>query len=180
MRTITLVAISFLAFSCSDDDRQPTLKPTSLFKLIDGTSTFSSFADALKITGLDATLDGSEDFTVFVPNDDAFYLVLGGLTVEEFDTANPGVLDDIVKMHIVSSEVLSKDLTDGQAVTTLGGQTITVNLEDNPFYPEYDNDLGVIEQTSIFVNDARVFARDGKCANGIIHTVNAVIMPIGG
>ncbi len=101
------------------------------------------------------------------------------MTVTEFNDANPGVLANVLKYHIVNSDVQSKDITDGQVASTSLGQDVTFTLEANPYYPEYDIDLMGIEETSIYVNEARVFARDAKATNGTIHVINAVLTPAG-
>ena len=176
LRNFTLVAISFLAFSCSDEGNK-NLPSTSIAKIISVTPEFSSLKEALDITGLTSTFEGSGNFTVFVPTNDAFAAVLGGLTVEEFNTANPGVLENVLKYHVIGARVLSSDLTDGQEAATLQGQNITVTLSPNAFYPEYDTDLGDFEETSVFINSSRVYARDVKCSNGIIHVIDAVLLP---
>lgn len=176
LRNITLVTISFLAFSCADEENK-NLPSTSIAKIIAVTPEFSSLKEALDITGLTSTFEGSGDFTVFVPTNDAIAAILGGLTVEEFNTANPGVLESVLKYHVLGARVLSKDLTNGQQAATLQGQNITVNLIPNTFYPDYDADLGDYEETSIFINSSRVYARDVTCSNGIIHVIDAVLLP---
>ena len=176
LRNFTLVVISFLAFSCGEEENK-NLPSTSIAKIIEVTPEFSNLKEALEITGLTSTFEESGDFTVFVPTNDAFAAVLGGLTVEEFNTANPGVLEIVLKYHVLGARVLSSDLSDGQAATLLQDQNISVTLSPNAYYPAYDEVLKDFEQTSIFINSARVFARDVKCSNGIIHVIDAVLLP---
>ncbi len=181
LKSITLLTLIFAAVSCSSDSPK-AFEKVSISKIAEITPEFSSFNEALQVTGLKSTLDGSGNFTVFVPTDDAFAAILGGLTVTEFNDANPGALEQILKYHVVNSEILTKDLTDGQTISTAAGQDITIGLEANTYYPEYDDTLGGVEQTSIFVNSsARVYARDVKCTNGSINVIDAVLTPaIGG
>ena len=176
LRNFTLVVISFLAFSCGEEENK-NLPSTSIAKIIEVTPEFSKLKEALEITGLTSTFEESGDFTVFVPTNDAFAAVLGGLTVEEFETANPGVLETGLKSVRPSKLNFLKDLSDGQEAATLQGQNITVTLSPNAFYPEYDTDLGDFEETSVFINSSRVYARDVKCSNGIIHVIDAVLLP---
>ena len=176
LRNFTLVVISFLAFSCGEEENK-NLPSTSIAKIIEVTPEFSKLKEALEITGLTSTFEESGDFTVFVPTNDAFDAVLGGLTVEEYDTANPGVLETVLKYHVLGARVLSTDLTDGQEAATLQGQNITVDLVPNTYFPDFDADLGDYEETSIYINSARVFARDIKCSNGIIHVIDNVLLP---
>jgi uncharacterized surface protein with fasciclin (FAS1) repeats len=176
LRNFTLVVISFLTFSCEEEENK-NIPSTSIAKIIEVTPEFSKLKEALEITGLTSTFEGSGDFTVFVPTNTAFTPVLGGLTVEEFDTANPGVLETILKHHVLGARVMSTGLTDGQVARTLLGQDVTIRLEANPNFPDIDPELGVVEEKSIFINESRVFARDVNCSNGIIHVINAVLQP---
>jgi uncharacterized surface protein with fasciclin (FAS1) repeats len=177
IKGIALVVLVFTAFSCSKEE-EPSLKTSSIAKIAEITPEFSNFYKALEVTGLKSTFEDAGNYTVFVPTNAAFAPVLGGLTVEEFNTANPGLLETVLKYHVIADAgVRSKDLTDGQTVATLQGQNITVTLTPNTFYPAYDTDLLDYEETSIFINSARVFARDVKCTNGIIHVINSVLIP---
>lgn len=185
LRNSTLVIVSFLAFSCADPEEGKTnLSPTSITKLIAADATnagkFSTFSAALEMTGMDVMLDEPGDYTVFAPTDAAFAGVLGGLTLEQYDTANPGKLQDILKNHVINSALLTKDLTEGQTITTSLGQTITVDLEPNAYFPEIDMVLGAYEETSIFINSARIYARDAKASNGRINEVDAILEPVTG
>lgn len=175
-RNFTLVAIAFLAFSCGEEENK-NLPSTSIAKIIEATPEFSKVKEALDITGLTATFEEAGDFTIFVPTNDAIAPVLGGLTIEQFDAANPGVLEEVLKYHVLGARVLSTDLTDGQEATTLQGDNIVVDLVPNTYFPEFDVDLGAYEETSIYINNARVYARDVKCSNGIIHVIDEVLIP---
>lgn len=177
IKGITLVALIFAAFSCSKDEGK-YFETSSIAKIAEITPEFSSFKEALKVTGLTTTFQDAGNYTVFVPTDDAFADVLGGLTVAEFNTANPGLLETVLKYHVIANAgVLSKDLTDGQNVTTLQGQDVTVTLAPNAYFPEFDTELSDYEETSIFINSSRVFARDVKCTNGVIHVIDTVLLP---
>ncbi|WP_333601024.1 fasciclin domain-containing protein [Flavobacterium sp.] len=185
MKKIALVAIAFLAFSCSED-KQPSADSVSIADTAKATPDLSSFVEALDITGLTDTLDADGNFTVMAPTNDAFSNMLSNLgysSLQDLEDNQPGVLSDILKYHVISgASVFSKDLTNGQSVATLLGQNFTVDLEANTYYPEIDPDLYTTEQTSIFIKDsnndsARVFARDVRCTNGLIHVINAVLMP---
>jgi hypothetical protein len=180
IKGIALVALVFTAFSCSKDEPKD-FQTSSIAKMAEITPEFSSFKEALEVTGLTSTFEDAGNYTVFVPTNDAFDAVLGGLTVAEFDAANPGVLEQVLKYHVLGARVLSTDLSDGQeAETLLTGQKITVTLSSNAYFPAYDPDLLDYEETSIYINLARVFARDVKCSNGVIHVIDTVLMPTAG
>lgn len=180
VRNFTLILVTLVAVSCGKEQNKD-LEPTSIAKIIEVTPEFSNLKEALEITGLTSTFEGSGDFTVFVPTNDAFAAVLGGLTLEQFDVANPGLIEIVLKYHVLGAKVLSTDLVDSQDAATLQGQNITITLEPNLFYPEFDADLGAYEEKSIYVNGStRVFARDIKCSNGVIHVINDVLIPPAG
>ncbi len=177
IKGIALVALVFSAFSCSKDEPKD-FQTSSIAKIIEVTPEFSSLKEALEVTGLTATFEGAGNYTVFAPTNDAIDAVLGGLTITELNTANPGLLEAVLKYHVLGARVSSKDLTDGQvAETLLTGQNITVTLSQNTYFPDFDPDLLDYEQTSIYINSARVFARDVKCSNGVIHVIDSVLLP---
>ena len=177
IKSITLLLLIITTLSCSEDANRE-LKTKSIAEIVALTPEFSTLKEALDLTGLTSTFEAVGDYTVFAPTNDAFAAELGGLTVTEFDAANPGILANVLKYHVLTSRVLSKDLTNGQVVPSLLGPNVTFNLAPNAYYPNYDVDLGSYEQTSIYINDAaRVFARDVKCTNGIIHVIDTVLLP---
>lgn len=181
IKSIAVIALVFASVSCSDSktNEQKEFGTASIARIVEATPSFSNFNDALEITGLKSMLEGSGKYTVFIPNDDAFAAVLGGMSVEDFNTANPGVLESVIKYHIVPNGVLVKDLTDGQTIaTSLSGQTIGVTLEANPYFPEYDETLGGYEETSYYLNSvARIYGRDVKCTNGTVNEIDSVLQP---
>lgn len=178
IKSITLMALVITAFSCSDEADKNISTPT-IAEVAEFSSNLKSFNKALEVTGLKSTFEAAGNYTVFVPTDAAFAGVLGGLTVEEFNTANPGLLETVLKYHVIANaKVLSSDLTNNQSVATLQGQNITITLTPNAYFPEIDPDLFDYEENSIFVNSSsRVFARDVNCTNGVIHIIDSVLLP---
>lgn len=178
VRNFTLILVTLVAVSCGKEENKD-LEPTSIAKIVAVTPQFSTLKEALDITGLTSTFEQAGNYTVFAPTNTAFDSVLGGLTLEQFVAANPpGLLETVLKYHVLGAKVLSTDLVDSQDAATLQGQNITITLEPNFFYPEFDVDLGAYEEKSIYVNGStRVFARDIKCSNGVIHVINDVLIP---
>ncbi len=169
-KSIAVVALVFAAVSCSEDAPKD-YGTVSIAKIIEITPEFSSLKEALDITGLTPTFEDAGSYTLFAPNNDAFDAVLGGLTVAEFNTANPGVLATVLKYHVVASKVLSGSLTDGQSVTTLQGQTFTINISA---------ETGDVTITDANSGVAYIIAFDVDCTNGVIHPIDAVLLPGGG
>ena len=110
---------------------------------------------------LAGTLSGEGPFTVFAPTDDAFLALAGALGATPEDLLALPELTDILLYHVVGGTALSTDLSDGQMVTTLNGADVTVTI----------NDQGV------FINDAQVIVADIEADNGVVHVIDAVLIP---
>ena len=165
MKKIILVVIAFGAFSCSDEGLQD-YKKVSIAKIATITPEFSSFLEALEITGLASTFDEAGDYTVFVPTNAAFDALLGSQSLEDFNTANPGVLANVLKYHVITSSVYSTDLSNGQSVGTLLGQNFTVNISTDG-----------VSITDANAGTSNVNTFDVECTNGVIHVIDAILLP---
>lgn len=126
--------------------------------------TFTILATALDTAGLVDTLKGEGPFTVFAPTDDAFAALLAdlGITAEDL-LANPD-LANILLYHVVAGSVPAADvlaLEDGTMVETVNGQSLTVTFDGG----------------NVFVDNAQVVTTDVMASNGIIHVIDAVILP---
>lgn len=130
---------------------------------------FTKLVDALVEAGLDGTFAGAGDFTVFAPTNDAFdnlYSLLGVAGPVEIDDAT---LDAVLKYHVINARVFSTDLADGLAATTLQTGNLTVKITAN----------GVtISDLDPESSDANVVATDVFATNGVIHAIDAVILPV--
>ena len=123
------------------------------------TEGFSTLVAALSAAGLVETLQGEGPFTVFAPNDDAFAALPAGLLEKLLLPENIAVLTAILTYHVVPGMVMSTDVTAGD-VATVEGSTIAITT-----------DMGVM------VNGANVVAVDVAASNGVIHVIDAVIVP---
>ena len=119
---------------------------------------FTTLAAAVEAAGLTGTLSGEGPFTVFAPTDEAFAALPAG-TLDEL-LANPEQLASILTYHVVSGEVTSDQLTEGQEVTTVNGAPATITLEGGPK-----------------INEANITQPDVQASNGVIHVIDAVILP---
>jgi uncharacterized surface protein with fasciclin (FAS1) repeats len=110
--------------------------------------------------GLAGTLSGDGPFTVFAPTDDAFAALDPG--VLDMLLMDPmGALTDILLYHVVGAEAASTDLMDGDVIETLNGKDVTVTIDSN----------------GVFINDAQVTVVDIITDNGIVHVIDAVLIP---
>lgn len=122
---------------------------------------FTILLDALQQAELDAALSGSGPFTVFAPTDAAFEELLSGNNLTEDQLLQAQELADILQYHVLSGRLLAADMTDGSRATTLQGQPVTFEVRDG----------------SVFINGAELVTTDIEASNGVIHAINAVILP---
>jgi uncharacterized surface protein with fasciclin (FAS1) repeats len=115
---------------------------------------------AVIAAGLADDLSGDGPFTVFAPTDDAFAALPEG-TLEALLEDPSGLLTDILLYHVVGAKALSTDLSDGQMITTLYGKDVEVTINGE----------------GVFINDAEVIIADLEADNGVVHVIDAVLMP---
>ena len=120
--------------------------------------TFQTLVAAVTAAGLVDTLKGDGPFTVFAPTDDAFAALPEG-TVESLLGDIP-TLTSILTYHVVPGKVMSTDLSDGMMAGTVNGAEVTIGTMDG-----------------VTVNGANVVAADIEASNGVIHVIDAVILP---
>ena len=119
---------------------------------------FTTLIAAVQAAGLEETLRGEGPFTVFAPTDAAFAALPEG-TVEALLNDIP-TLTSILTYHVVPGAVMSSALTDGMVAETVNGQSVTFTV-----------------QGSVAVDNANVTAADIEASNGVIHVIDAVILP---
>jgi len=122
-----------------------------------GNGSFGTLVAAVTAAGLVDTLSSDGPFTVFTPTDDAFAALPEG-TVEGLLEDIPA-LTSILTYHVVAGKVESTDLVNGP-VTTVNGADVEINLDDG-----------------VKVNDSTVIIPDVQACNGVIHVIDAVLIP---
>lgn len=123
------------------------------------TEGFSTLVAALTAADLVSTLSGEGPFTVFAPTDEAFAALPAGLLDALLLPENKDVLVKILTYHVVSGKVMAADVTDGD-VQTVEGQTVALST-----------------MNGVTVNGANVVIADVDADNGVIHAIDAVILP---
>lgn len=131
------------------------------------------FFQAAKAVGLDATLAGPGPYTVLVPSDDAFGKAAGDALKSPADPKNRAEITRILTYHILPGVILSDDISKaiengkGKAVlATMGGETLTAT-----------KDGGKIVIAGGDGSKATVTQADIKESNGVVHDIDAVLMP---
>ena len=130
-----------------------------------GNPDFSTLVAAVKAAGLAETLSGSRPFTVFAPMNPAFAALPAGTLDSLLKPENKGMLTSILTYHVVSGSVYAKDVKAGD-VMTVNGAKFTVSIDNG----------------SVFIHDgkgnkAKVVKTDIAATNGVIHVIDAVLLP---
>jgi uncharacterized surface protein with fasciclin (FAS1) repeats len=125
---------------------------------------FSILVEAVVAADLAGTLSGNGPFTVFAPTNTAFANLLTelGLTKAQL-LANKPLLTKVLTYHVVPSRVLKADVPVGPAITSVQGETFTIN--------------SMLEITDRNARKAKIVATDVLTSNGVIHVVDKVILP---
>jgi transforming growth factor-beta-induced protein len=169
-----LIAAVFIA-GCTQPSPEPTPTPTPMAtptpsptatpaqKTVVETAvdagTFTTLVAAVQAADLADTLSGEGPFTVFAPTDDAFNALPEG-TVDDLLAEPEGQLKDILLYHVVSGKVMAAEVVDQTELMTLLGKRLRIDTTDG-----------------VMVDGAEVVTTDIECSNGVIHVIDAVMIP---
>ena len=174
--SITLGAVAMMGLqSCSDtEDPLSTNLPgmnddvaggdsgtESIAAIASANENFSTLVTALSEAKLVETLSGEGSFTVFAPTNDAFAALPEG-TLESLLADPEGALKDILLYHVVGSKVDAAAVVELTEAETLNGAKVTIEVVDGKV---------------ILNGSAEVTTTDLMANNGIIHVIDAVILP---
>lgn len=121
---------------------------------------FATLVAAVTAAGLVDTLKGEGPFTVFAPTDDAFAALPEGTVESLLLPENKDQLTAILTYHVVAGKVMSTDLSNDMTATTVQG-----------------GDVKIMTEGGVTVNGANVVTADIETSNGVIHVIDAVILP---
>lgn len=169
-----LVVVSLVMAACAPA-ATPTPEPTAvpeptampepeLSDIVDtavADGRFTTLAAALGAAELVDTLKGEGPFTVFAPTDDAFAALPEGTVESLLLPENKQALTDILLYHVVSGKVMAADVTTLTSATTVLGKDVAIKV-----------DMG-----NVYINEAKVIITDIETSNGVIHVIDAVLLP---
>jgi uncharacterized surface protein with fasciclin (FAS1) repeats len=121
---------------------------------------FKTLVAAVKAAGLVDTLKGAGPFTVFAPTDEAFAKLPAGTVEELLKPENKQKLVDILTYHVVAGKVMAADVKT-MDVKTVQGASAALKVADG----------------KVTIDKANVVKTDIEATNGVIHVIDAVIMP---
>jgi uncharacterized surface protein with fasciclin (FAS1) repeats len=134
-------------------------KPNDIVDVAIANGGFTTLVTAIKAAGLVDTLKGAGPFTVFAPTDAAFAKVptetLNALLADKAALAN------VLTYHVVAGKVMAADVVTLSQATTVQGQNVMIEVRDG----------------KVFVDNAQVVMTDVAASNGVIHVIDAVILP---
>jgi uncharacterized surface protein with fasciclin (FAS1) repeats len=135
-------------------------EPTTVVDIIVNSANHNTLEAAVIAAGLADDLSGDGPFTVFAPTDAAFAALPAGV-IDALLADPTGALTQVLLYHVVAGEALSSSLSNGQTITTLQGQDVTVSITGG----------------NVFINNAQVIMADLVADNGVVHVIDAVLTP---
>lgn len=179
MKTLKILSLALacsatlLAMSCNTKTTETETETEVLDKVVveetaptvveiaGGSPDHTTLVAAVSAADLIETLNGDGPFTVFAPTNEAFAALPEGTVDSLLEPENKDQLTSVLTYHVVSGNVMAADLSDGQVVTTLQGQELTVSIKDG----------------KVYINDAVVTGADIEGSNGVVHIIDAVLLP---
>ncbi|MFC2113005.1 fasciclin domain-containing protein [Bacteroidota bacterium] len=167
--TLSLVSGLFIFSSCENND-DPIMDPVdstelTIAEFASGNENFSILVEALTKADLVSALNGSGDFTVFAPDNNAFTALFNTLGVSGIQDIPAEDLKPILLYHVLGESKSSSMIMDGYYSSLSPAQGRTVSM-----YISTSNGVSIN-------GSANVMSADIEVSNGIIHAIDAVILP---
>lgn len=131
----------------------------SIIEVLDSLENFDELLKAINDGGLVAMLGYEQEFTLFAPNDKAFENMESAAKDKIF--SEPHLIMELILHHVVEWPLTSKELENAKKLRTLGNDEIKIK----------------VKRKGIKVDDASVIQVDLLAENGVIHTLDAVLIP---
>ena len=166
MRRLSLIAASaalllgLAAQPAAARQPGPTIVETALAVNADS-GEFDYLIQAVVKAGLVDTLNGNRQFTVFAPTDAAFEDLFAALGVDGIADIDVATLKAVLLYHVAHGERFSDDVVASSRIRTVSNGFVVLSVQNGGAY----------------VNDARIVAADIDVSNGVIHVIDAVLLP---
>lgn len=139
---------------------QNNMENMSIIDIVTSNPSFSTMAQALSSTDLVTVLAGQGPFTVFAPNDEAFKKLPPQTLKNLLKPENRDKLAALLTYHVVPVKIASTDLKN-MDIKTVNGKTLTIQVNGD----------------QVMINNAKVIQKDVIGTNGVIYTIDTVLMP---
>jgi uncharacterized surface protein with fasciclin (FAS1) repeats len=156
-----LKALPLLALFASQASNASAQRHEDIVDVARGAGEFNTLLAALDAAGLTRTIAGKGPFTVFAPTDEAFSNLPAGTVENLLEPRNRAQLQAVLKYHVVAGKVSASQVKNVRSAETLEGQRVSVSHEG-----------GMIK-----IDGATVTAADIGASNGVIHIIDAVLLP---
>lgn len=143
----------------TEEDGTCTYPAASVFDIIADSEVHTVLEDLIVLAGLDSTLTFDGDWTVFAPTDAAVDALPD--VIVNYVLANPEFLAAVLTYHVTGGFVTSDMLSDGMTVDMINGETATITIDAN----------------GVFIDNAEIIIVDLIAENGVVHVIDAVIVP---
>lgn len=120
---------------------------------------FSAFAKAIGDAGLEEALSGKGPFTILAPTNEAFGKVPDTTMADLVKPENRSSFAEVVNYHVISGQIMSKDIAKLMTAKTLQGQEVKIDASNG-----------------IRINDSFLQARNMMATNGVIHAIDTVLV----
>ena len=131
------------------------------------TGTFNTLLAAAQSAELVDALKGEGPMTLFAPNDEAFAALPSGTVENLLKPENKSQLQAVLLYHVLPGKVMALDIRGTTNPATLEGSTVEVVA----------NKAWSKRNKRIVVNGANVIGADVEASNGVIHVIDAVLLP---
>jgi len=158
--TLAVACLGFIA-AIANAGHHGEMKAKDIVDTAVGAGQFNTLAAALEAADLIGTLKGEGPFTVFAPTDEAFAKLPEGTVENLLKPENRDQLTAILTYHVVAGKVYAADVVKLQAATTVNGSDVAIEVKDG----------------GVRIDNANVIKTDIGASNGVIHVIDAVILP---
>lgn len=122
----------------------------------------STFAALIRTANLTRSLNGTGPYTVLAPTEAAFNALPDSVRQQLNDPVHSEALQDLINNHIIAGKLTTSDLQDGAMLKTVAGHQLKVAKRDG----------------KVRIGNAQVVEPDGINSNGVVHTLNRVLVPV--
>ena len=160
MKKITLIAAAFAALVLVTINTLSAAEQKTIVGVAAGAGQFNTLVAAVKAAGLVETLNGKGPFTVFAPTDEAFAKLPAGTVENLLKPENKEKLVAVLTYHVLPGELMAADVRTTNA-KTVNGKKLAIKVHDG----------------KVTVGGANVVKTDIDASNGVIHVIDAVLIP---
>ena len=161
LKTLALVTMAALTLTFTPSNAAAQTSAKDIVDTALAAGSFKTLAQALQAADLVGTLKGAGPFTVFAPTDDAFAKLPAGTLENLLKPENRAMLQRILTNHVVAGKVMAADVVKLSSAKAVSGDAITIAVQNG----------------QVTADGARVVTTDIVATNGVIHVIDAVILP---